>query len=238
MEHRPGLDPAVAEIRRAVRECLAGIDGPVWSAFPAGRIRSPRGGRRVRGAEGGVRSSATVIDHGLQSGSAQVAARAASTAEQLGLPTRVIAVQVAAPAGGGGPESAARDARRAALLARRGTWGHRGPAGPPSTTRPRRCSSASPADRAPRASAGCRPIAGRRRILRPLLDVRRATAPPAPRGPPRLGRPAQPRPPVPPGARPPGRHARARGRTRPRRRRGPRSHERSAAARMPRPSPR
>ncbi|MBN9223808.1 MAG: tRNA lysidine(34) synthetase TilS [Microbacterium sp. SCN 70-27] len=117
MEHRPGLDPAVAEIRRAVRECLAGIDGPVLVGLSGGADSLALAAAvAFEAPKAGVRASATVIDHGLQSGSAQVAARAAATAEQLGLPTRVIAVQTAAPADGGGPESAARDARRAALL--------------------------------------------------------------------------------------------------------------------------
>jgi tRNA(Ile)-lysidine synthase len=61
----------------------------------------------------GLRAGALIVDHGLQSGSADVAARAARQAEQLGLaPVRVLRVDVGAT---GGPEAAARTARYAAL---------------------------------------------------------------------------------------------------------------------------
>ncbi|MGN8247131.1 tRNA lysidine(34) synthetase TilS [Cellulomonas soli] len=68
------------------------------------------------GAAGGAwRAGAVVVDHGLQPGSAQVAARAAQTCRELGLdPVRVVRVD---PAGPGGPEAAARDARYAAIEA-------------------------------------------------------------------------------------------------------------------------
>ena len=59
------------------------------------------------------RAGAIIVDHGLQSGSADVAARAADQATQLGLdPVIVKRVRVGAA---GGPEAAARDARYAAL---------------------------------------------------------------------------------------------------------------------------
>ena len=61
----------------------------------------------------GLRAGAVVVDHGLQVGSADVAARAASQARQLGLdPVVVRRVEVGAE---GGPEAAARTARYAAL---------------------------------------------------------------------------------------------------------------------------
>jgi tRNA(Ile)-lysidine synthase len=56
---------------------------------------------------------ARVIDHGLQAGSAGVAARAAAQAEALGLPAEVVAVAV--PHDGSGVEAAARSARYRAL---------------------------------------------------------------------------------------------------------------------------
>ncbi|KUF06450.1 tRNA lysidine(34) synthetase TilS [Leucobacter sp. G161] len=60
-----------------------------------------------------VRAGALVIDHGLQPGSAATAERAAHTARSLGLePVVVRRVEVGS---GGGPESAARDARYAAF---------------------------------------------------------------------------------------------------------------------------
>ncbi|PPF80579.1 tRNA lysidine(34) synthetase TilS [Subtercola sp. Z020] len=63
----------------------------------------------------GFRAGAVVVDHGLQAGSAEVAAAAAAQARDLGLdPVRVARVHVDT-ASAGGPESAARTARYAAL---------------------------------------------------------------------------------------------------------------------------
>ena len=59
-------------------------------------------------------AGAVVVDHGLQSGSAAVAQRAAAVARALGLdPADVVRVRV--PEVGQGPEAAARTARHAAL---------------------------------------------------------------------------------------------------------------------------
>ena len=63
--------------------------------------------------EAAGRAGAVIVDHGLQEGSAAVAAAAAEQARQLGLdPVIVTTVTVGAA---GGPEAAARDARYAAL---------------------------------------------------------------------------------------------------------------------------
>jgi tRNA(Ile)-lysidine synthase len=59
------------------------------------------------------RAGAVIVDHGLQEGSADVAARAAEQARKLGLePVLVVRVEVGVE---GGPEAAARDARYRAL---------------------------------------------------------------------------------------------------------------------------
>ncbi|WP_336652017.1 MULTISPECIES: tRNA lysidine(34) synthetase TilS [unclassified Leucobacter] len=58
----------------------------------------------------GLLAGAVVVDHGLQSGSADIAAAAARQAEQLGL-APVVVEQVAVEAGGAGPEANARRAR-------------------------------------------------------------------------------------------------------------------------------
>lgn len=58
--------------------------------------------------------SAVVVDHALQEGSADVASRAAEQVRGLGLDVRVERVEVSTD---GGPEGAARTARRGALLA-------------------------------------------------------------------------------------------------------------------------
>ena len=116
-DRRPRLTPAVADVRRAVREAVADLEpgalvlvalsgGPdslalaAATAFEAGRA--------------GLRAGAVIVDHGLQANSAEVAARAAEQARELGLdPVRVVPVQVAPD---GSPEAAARQARYAALL--------------------------------------------------------------------------------------------------------------------------
>lgn len=62
----------------------------------------------------GLQAGAVIVDHRLQSGSEEVAAKAAEQCRQLGLsPVKVVAVEVD-PANGG-LEAAARDARYAAL---------------------------------------------------------------------------------------------------------------------------
>ena len=66
--------------------------------------------------ERGLVCGAVVVDHQLQPGSSAVAARAADQARILGCSdARVVAVEVEAGQGAGGPEAAARTARYAAL---------------------------------------------------------------------------------------------------------------------------
>jgi tRNA(Ile)-lysidine synthase len=113
MDHRPGLDPAVAEVRRAVRAILEKVDGPVVVALSGGAdslalaaATAFEAGRR------GIRAEAVVVDHCLQEGSDAIAAAAAQKAVALGLAARVIPVAVGSTHG---PEAAAREARYAAL---------------------------------------------------------------------------------------------------------------------------
>ena len=116
MPDRPRLTPPIADVRRAVRAALDGLPpdalllvalsgGPDSLALAAATaFEAPRAG---------LRAGAVIVDHGLQSGSADVAARAAQQATGLGLaPVRVERVSVGAD---GGPEAAARAARYAAL---------------------------------------------------------------------------------------------------------------------------
>jgi tRNA(Ile)-lysidine synthase len=119
---RPRLTPAIADVRRAVRAALpttsrielvetaplvlvALSGGPDSLALAAATA--------FEASRAGIRAGAVVVDHGLQLGSADVAARAADQARSLGLdPVLVRTVSVAAK---GGPEAAARAARYAAL---------------------------------------------------------------------------------------------------------------------------
>lgn len=135
-ERRPRLTPPIADVRRAVRSALAAA-----AALPAPDPHDDHGPRRPHplppgalvlvGLSGGAdslalaaatafeapragyRAGAIVVDHGLQEGSAAVAERAAEQARRLGLdPVLVERVSVSAE---GGPEGAARAARRAAF---------------------------------------------------------------------------------------------------------------------------
>jgi tRNA(Ile)-lysidine synthase len=113
----PGV--AVAEVRNAVRDCLAdltagdlvlvacsgGADSLALAAAAA--FVAPRLSLRV----GGV-----TVDHGLQPGSGERAVNVAALLGQLGLdPVRNVAVTVAPAGSAAGPEAAARTARYHAL---------------------------------------------------------------------------------------------------------------------------
>jgi len=139
---RPRLTPARADIRRAVRAALAdlvvadtgstGRSGggggaedqikPVAATRPLVLVALSGGADSLALAaatafeapRAGIRAGAVVVDHGLQSDSDAVAARAAHQARELGLdPVIVTRVEVGTA---GGPEAAAREARYAALL--------------------------------------------------------------------------------------------------------------------------
>ena len=117
MPHRPSLDPAVADVRRAVRGALARLaaDAPLVVGLSGGAdslALTAAVAFETRGADASV--TAVVVDHGLQETSAEVARGAAAAASSLGLAARVVEVDVD---GGGGLEAAARDARYRALRA-------------------------------------------------------------------------------------------------------------------------
>lgn len=118
MTERPRLTPAIADVRRAVREsfgaaglvagdlvmvaCSGGADSLALAAATA--FEAPR-------AE--LRAGAIVIDHAMQEGSGIVAAETAQKLARLGLyPVEIRTVVVGSE---GGPEAAARTARYAAL---------------------------------------------------------------------------------------------------------------------------
>ncbi|UPL14686.1 tRNA lysidine(34) synthetase TilS [Microbacterium galbinum] len=113
----PSLDPAIAEIRRAVRTALADLpEGAAVVAALSGGADSLALTAAVafEAPKLGIRATAVTIDHALQTGSDAVAARAAEQATALGLEARVVRVEVD-DATDDGPESAARDARYQAL---------------------------------------------------------------------------------------------------------------------------
>ncbi len=118
---------AVAAVRLAVGRALADLPagssvlvacsgGADSLALAAGTAFVVRRAARHAAEAGGVpplRAGAVVVDHGLQAGSAAVAARAAAQCRDLGLdPVLVVPVSVGTE---GGPEAAAREARYRAL---------------------------------------------------------------------------------------------------------------------------
>ena len=112
----PGPDPAVAQVRSAVRPALADADRPVLVACSGGADSlALAAALAFEGPRAGVPIGAVTVDHGLQPGSADRAAATAALLRRLGLdPVHVVQVSVGRD---GGPEGAARAARYAALAA-------------------------------------------------------------------------------------------------------------------------
>ena len=107
----PSLSPAIAEIRLAVRTALTDFsEGSTVVVALSGGADSLALTAAVafEAPKLGVRVTSVTVDHGLQADSADVAARAAAAARELGVEAVVVQVVVA---GEGGPEAAAREAR-------------------------------------------------------------------------------------------------------------------------------
>ncbi|MEY4396784.1 MAG: tRNA lysidine(34) synthetase TilS [Actinomycetota bacterium] len=113
------MNPAVASVRNAVADVF-----DVQSVMPDSLVLVAVSGgtdsmalaaaTRFVAAKRGVRMAAAVIDHGLQSGSAEVATRAATALNGLRIADVVVrAVDVGTD---GGPEAAAREARYLGLM--------------------------------------------------------------------------------------------------------------------------
>ncbi len=118
MPERPRLTPAIADVRRAVRDafanaaisqgqtvlvaCSGGADSLALAAAVA--FEAPRAG---------ILAGAVIVDHQMQAGSAEVAEQVKSQLTGLGLAPVVI--KTVAVGNVGGPEAAARVARYSAL---------------------------------------------------------------------------------------------------------------------------
>ncbi|WP_433329801.1 tRNA lysidine(34) synthetase TilS [Spirillospora sp. CA-294931] len=111
-----GPEPAVAEVRVAVRRALEGlpVGGRVLVACSGGADSlALAGALAFEAPRRGFDAGGVTIDHGLQDGSVERAERVVRTMVGLGLdPAGSVAVTVG---GEGGPENAAREARYAAL---------------------------------------------------------------------------------------------------------------------------
>jgi tRNA(Ile)-lysidine synthase len=118
-----GPHPAVAAVRLGVRRCLAGaLAGGGLAAGDLVLAACSGGADSLALAAAlafeaprlGLDAGGVTVDHGLQAGSAEQAARVTKTLAALGLdPVQSVAVTVRRP--GAGPEAAAREARYAAL---------------------------------------------------------------------------------------------------------------------------
>jgi tRNA(Ile)-lysidine synthase len=130
MTDRPRLTPAIADVRRAVREA--------WGAAAVGqgdRIQIACSGGAdslsLVGAAGfeaqraGIDLQVVIVDHGLQVGSAEVAQQAQLACHGLGIFNTVIAQVQVDLAAGKGLEASARDARYSALRQNQELWNAR-----------------------------------------------------------------------------------------------------------------
>jgi tRNA(Ile)-lysidine synthase len=109
-----GPSPAVARVRAAVRPGLTGDPAPVLVAVSGGADSLALAAAiAFEAPRAGVRAGAVTVDHGLQPGSADRAARTAALVAGLGLDPVSVRTVVVGP--DGGPEAAARSARYAAL---------------------------------------------------------------------------------------------------------------------------
>ncbi|MEG1391396.1 MAG: tRNA lysidine(34) synthetase TilS [Aurantimicrobium sp.] len=116
MTERPRLTPAMADVRRAIRENLSDLtpDAVVLVALSGGPDSlALAAGLAFEAPRAGLLAGAVIVDHGLQEGSEVVAETAAAQARELGLDPVIIRRVKVVPSAG--PEADARTARYEAL---------------------------------------------------------------------------------------------------------------------------
>ena len=116
MTERPRLTPAMADVRRAIRENLSDLtpDAVVLVALSGGPDSlALAAGLAFEAPRAGLLAGAVIVDHGLQEGSEVVAENAAAQARELGLDPVIIRRVKVVPSAG--PEADARTARYDAL---------------------------------------------------------------------------------------------------------------------------
>jgi tRNA(Ile)-lysidine synthase len=112
------LGPATQAIVQAVDAALNSHDRAIMVACSGGAdslALAGASGRLIR--HRGLDVSAVVVDHGLQAGSAAVAADARCQLIRLGVPDCIVVAVEVDPSAGPGPEASARQARYRALAA-------------------------------------------------------------------------------------------------------------------------
>jgi tRNA(Ile)-lysidine synthase len=167
-----GPHPAVAEVRRAVRAALAGVEGPLLVACSGGADSLALAAATIFEAPRASLSAGLVtVDHALRPGSLEQARAVASIGYELGYdPVEIVRVAVGTA---GGPEAAARAARYAALDAAGEVFGATLLLGHTLDDQAETVLLGLGRGSGPRSVAGMRPVDGRYR--RPFLGVPRST---------------------------------------------------------------
>jgi tRNA(Ile)-lysidine synthase len=171
-----GPQPAVADVRRAVRTALAGSEvrlaGRVLVACSGGSDSLALAAATIFEApRAGLSAGLVTVDHSLWPGSLEQARAVASIGYELGFdPVEVVRVAVGTA---GGPEAAARAARYVALDAAAGALGATVLLGHTLDDQAETVLLGLGRGSGPRSLAGMRPVDGRYR--RPFLGLRRAT---------------------------------------------------------------
>ncbi|MFW2512307.1 tRNA lysidine(34) synthetase TilS [Demequina sp. SO4-13] len=170
-----GPHPSVAAIRTAVRAALdeAEVGSRVWVACSGGPDSlALAAGAAFVGRKEGYLTGAIIVDHGLQEGSAAVAERAAAEVRKAGI--HHVFIEKVTVGREGGLESAARNARYAALNNRIDAEGGLSPV---LLTGHTMDDQAETVLLALARGSGARALAGiparRGRIIRPMLSLRR-----------------------------------------------------------------